>query len=474
MRRTNTAWHKKPARKNRNGSIVPRTDVSVPEKTNSKVKTDVHVPENDSTGGTDVHVPELDGPSSAVDVHAAQSSSKKKMMAKAASNRELIAKRQVSQKQRDSLASSGKAMKDGSFPIANVSDLKNAIQANGRAKDPEKAKKFIMRRAKALGQEELIPTEWLKKDDVVDAPTVYGSGQILKADTIEDEHLVFGWAQVIEVGGKTLIDRQNDFIDSEAELEKAAYDYMLECRIAKDNHDPDGVVVSKAVESVVFTTEKIQKMGLPDDFPRGWWVGFKVEDEAVWEGIKKDEYTGFSIHGTGLREEVELDEDTVTTIGKSDITYSDMQDMVRSAFADKYCDSLHSCYVRDMTDTWAVVTMYANNGGSGSDYYKIEYSIDGTTISLGDPVEVVPAMTYREVTSLAKSMCSGCGCDMGNKKTCPECGKKVVKGEPTPTDVHQPTGITYGKGKRKKGQTVIPVTKSLARNRAARERVKNG
>jgi 8-oxo-dGTP pyrophosphatase MutT (NUDIX family) len=68
--------------------------------------------------------------------------------------------RDVSSKERDRLADEGKAMDDGSFPIANEEDLKNAIQAIGRAKDPEKAKAHIKKRAKALGKESLIPDEW--------------------------------------------------------------------------------------------------------------------------------------------------------------------------------------------------------------------------------------------------------------------------------------------------------------------------
>lgn len=69
-------------------------------------------------------------------------------------------KRDVSTAERDRLADQGAAMPDGSFPIANVSDLRNAIRAIGRAKDPAAAKAHIKRRAKALGKENLIPDGW--------------------------------------------------------------------------------------------------------------------------------------------------------------------------------------------------------------------------------------------------------------------------------------------------------------------------
>ena len=60
-------------------------------------------------------------------------------------------KREFSAEQRRSAADSGAALPDGSFPIHNKSDLHNAMQAIGRAKDPARAKAHIKRRAKALG-----------------------------------------------------------------------------------------------------------------------------------------------------------------------------------------------------------------------------------------------------------------------------------------------------------------------------------
>lgn len=70
----------------------------------------------------------------------------------------------ISPKTREKLAKEGKALKDGSFPIRNVSDLKNAIQAYGRAKDKDAAKKHIIKRAKDLQRYyDLIPEEWRSK-----------------------------------------------------------------------------------------------------------------------------------------------------------------------------------------------------------------------------------------------------------------------------------------------------------------------
>jgi len=70
---------------------------------------------------------------------------------------ELEIKRMYSREQREAMAESGEAMEDGSFPIADEADLKNAIMAHQRAKDVDAAKAHIMKRAKELGLEEMIP-----------------------------------------------------------------------------------------------------------------------------------------------------------------------------------------------------------------------------------------------------------------------------------------------------------------------------
>ena len=71
----------------------------------------------------------------------------------------------ISRRVRKRLATEGKAMPDGSFPIRNPNDLKNAIQAYGRAKIGKRAavKKHIMRRARALDRERMIPEKWLAR-----------------------------------------------------------------------------------------------------------------------------------------------------------------------------------------------------------------------------------------------------------------------------------------------------------------------
>lgn len=71
-----------------------------------------------------------------------------------------VGKRDYSTASRERMAASGNAMPDGSFPIANETDLRNAIQSVGRAKDYAAAKKHIMSRAKELGLVDMLPQDW--------------------------------------------------------------------------------------------------------------------------------------------------------------------------------------------------------------------------------------------------------------------------------------------------------------------------
>lgn len=76
---------------------------------------------------------------------------------------DLALKRMYDEEARNAMAEAGEALPDGSFPIKDEDDLKNAIQAYGRAGDKEAAKAHIMKRAAALGKEDLIPEDWSEK-----------------------------------------------------------------------------------------------------------------------------------------------------------------------------------------------------------------------------------------------------------------------------------------------------------------------
>ena len=68
--------------------------------------------------------------------------------------------KEFSSKKRAKMVSSGTALPDGSYPIASKRDLANAISSYGRAKNPEIVKRWIKKRAKALGACDMLPTNW--------------------------------------------------------------------------------------------------------------------------------------------------------------------------------------------------------------------------------------------------------------------------------------------------------------------------
>jgi len=72
-------------------------------------------------------------------------------------------KRFYTRERRTEYAKRGWALPDGSFPIRDVGDLRNAIQAYGLGKNQAAAKRHIMKRARALKRTDLIPENWEKK-----------------------------------------------------------------------------------------------------------------------------------------------------------------------------------------------------------------------------------------------------------------------------------------------------------------------
>jgi hypothetical protein len=63
---------------------------------------------------------------------------------------------------RKRLAKAGQALPDGSFPIRNISDLRNAIQSYGRTTKSKRAsvRRHIIKRARDLKKYDMVPQEW--------------------------------------------------------------------------------------------------------------------------------------------------------------------------------------------------------------------------------------------------------------------------------------------------------------------------
>lgn len=113
----------------------------------------------------------------------------------------------------------------------------------------------------------------------------------------KDKQQVFGWVTLATKNGKPVTDRQGDVISVE-EMEQMAYSFVLNCREAGEMHEKVGV--GKLVESMVFSKEKQEAMGI-DLGMEGWWCGFQVTDKDTWQQVKDGKLTAFSIHGRGVR-----------------------------------------------------------------------------------------------------------------------------------------------------------------------------
>jgi hypothetical protein len=133
-------------------------------------------------------------------------------------------------------------------------------------------------------------------------------GEITKLD--EEQKIAFGWAYVCQdKDGKQVFDKSGEFISDPEELERAAYSFVLNSRRGRDFHgmvgkdditDEAGEPVATLVESIVFTKEKQEALGVPPGtLPTGWFVGFKVHQEDLWQSFRKGERRMFSVHGKG-------------------------------------------------------------------------------------------------------------------------------------------------------------------------------
>lgn len=177
--------------------------------------------------------------------------------------------------------------------------IKFRLVKAGHGKAFEEARKAPRRKAQARALKAKV------KDKTQD---IRVTGEIAKRDN--DKRQVFGWASVIEIDGKPFIDYQGDMMDLET-VENAAYEYVQKSRKGGNQHQRNGdepLHVSDLVESFVLTPEKKEQMGLPEDSPTGWWVGFKVNDDETWQDVKDGKLTEFSIHGKGTRKSYEAAE----------------------------------------------------------------------------------------------------------------------------------------------------------------------
>lgn len=171
------------------------------------------------------------------------------------------------------------------------------------------AKKAPVISGKAMAAAQQVPELGQKVAETVKKDVDFSiRGEISKMNV--EKKQVFGWASVIEINGEPVIDLQGDVMTIDT-IEKAAYDYVHKSRKGGNQHQRAGeepLHVSDMIESFVLTPEKKDQMGLPDTVPTGWWVGFKINDDKTWEAYKNGDLKDFSIHGSGTRKALALND----------------------------------------------------------------------------------------------------------------------------------------------------------------------
>ena len=116
-----------------------------------------------------------------------------------------LQEREFSPDERRAAAAKGAALDDGSYPILTVQDLRNAIQAYGRASNKEAVKRHIIRRARALGATDLLPDGWTEAGSPAPSLTTLSEAAALTA-LVEVEGQPTGavWAVTVIKAGDSL------------------------------------------------------------------------------------------------------------------------------------------------------------------------------------------------------------------------------------------------------------------------------
>ena len=93
------------------------------------------------------------------------------------------------------------------------------------------------------------------------------------------------------------VDTQGDTISME-EIEKAAEGFMKKARTIGLRHRKiaKGVTLTDS-----YVTQGETKLGKTTLKKGTWIIGVKIENDAIWQGVKNGEYNGFSVGGFGKR-----------------------------------------------------------------------------------------------------------------------------------------------------------------------------
>lgn len=148
------------------------------------------------------------------------------------------------------------------------------------------------------------------------APDLVCESPILKLD--EEKRLVTGVVYVPDT-----VDSQGEFMEADA-VEKAAHEFMISSAQMDERHSFMANKKVRVVESCVTKSDsEIDGRAIR----KGTWIiTARVEDDRLWNAVKNGEYRGFSMGGTGTREEVEEEE--------YEVTREELREELRAALAE--------------------------------------------------------------------------------------------------------------------------------------------
>ncbi len=173
--------------------------------------------------------------------------------------------------------------------------------------------RFVSRRNKKAGRKRRAAMK--SPRDAASKPRTRKDSPFTLAKIDQEERLVFGFFSIVEEGGELVVDRDDEVIETDT-LEKAAYNFVLDARVAGESHNR--MNIGDLVESMVFTPEKqeaivksLESQGINAVMDLGvvaWWGGFHITDDEVWDRISKgDDLVAFSIGGTATVEPMDGD-----------------------------------------------------------------------------------------------------------------------------------------------------------------------
>lgn len=165
-----------------------------------------------------------------------------------------------------------------------------------------------------FGPEILTPINENWKETVVEKDI---AGKVTKVDS--DLGIVFGWAIICKIEGEDYYDMQGDNIPEDSML-KASSDFMQISRVAGNMHrtvggdlydeTDDAFLSGKLVQNIgtilfCFPLTSELKKAMEIDCPySGLMIGMKIFDKKILEKFRNRSYTGFSIGGRRLVDEV--------------------------------------------------------------------------------------------------------------------------------------------------------------------------